>query len=79
MSAINKIYVKVLVLVLRWENLICGISSIVQSALIAVCGSEQFSPEVKKDLASKHQFCKTNTEHQINWGAPGRMAIGISY
>jgi hypothetical protein len=63
----------------RREKLICSFSWIVQPAWIAVYGIEQFSLEVSRDLASKQKFCQTNTEHQINWGAPKQTVIGIIY
>lgn len=77
MTVINKIYPKVLVSMLRREKLICSFSWIVQSAWIAVHGIEQFSSEVSRDLASKHKFCQTNTQNQINWGVPKQTVIGI--
>ncbi|TBR59459.1 hypothetical protein BLD44_004980 [Mastigocladus laminosus UU774] len=77
MTVINEIHPKMLVSVLRREKLICSFSRIVQSAWIAVCGMEQFSSEVSRNLASKHKFCQTNTQDQINWGVPNQTVIGI--
>lgn len=77
MTVINKICPKVLVSMLRREKLMCSFSSIVQSAWIAVYGMKQFSSEVSKDLASKHKFCQTNSQNQINWGVPKQTIIGI--
>ncbi|PLZ56944.1 hypothetical protein CEN40_02830 [Fischerella thermalis CCMEE 5205] len=79
MAVINKIYPKVLVSMLRREKLICSFSWIVQPVLIAVYAIKQFSLEVSRDLATKQKFCQTNTEHQINWGAPKQTVIGIIY
>jgi hypothetical protein len=77
MTVINKIYLKVLVSVLPREKLICSFSWIFQPVWIAVYDIRQFSLEVRRDVASKDKFCKTNTEHKTNWGAPEQMAIGI--
>ncbi len=77
MAVMDKIYPKMLVLMLRREKLMCNFSCIFQSALIAVHIIKQFSSEVSRDLASKHKFCQTNSQNQINWGVPKQTIIGI--
>ena len=79
MTNINKIYLKVLAPVLERENLICGYSWIIQPAELAVNVNTQFSAEVRQDLATKHLFSKSTTDHQLNWGAPEQMVVGSNY
>jgi hypothetical protein len=79
MTALNKIYLKVLVRLLRRENLICSFIWIIEPALRSVCSIRYFSAEVSKNLASQYQFCKTKTDHEIYWDAPEQMAIGASH
>ena len=77
MTAINKIYLQMLVQLLRGENLICSFRWIFKPDWRSVYSINRFSPEVK-GLASKYIFCNSN-DRQINWGAALQMAIGIFY
>jgi len=65
MTAINKIYLQMLVQLLRRENLICSFRWIFKPDWRSVYSINRFSPEVK-GLASKYIFCNSN-DRQINW------------
>lgn len=79
MNGINKIYLRVLVQLLQRENLISSFIWFFQPALRAVYTFGQLSPEVKEDLASKHQAYKTKINCEFNCTAPEQMLIGTGY
>jgi hypothetical protein len=79
MTTINKIYLQVLVQLLQGEKLVCSFNWIFQPALSALCNIRYFSPEVRQNLASKHQLCNNKTNYAINSAASERMAISINY
>jgi hypothetical protein len=66
MTTINKIYLQVLVQLLRRENLICSFIWIFQLVMSAVSTIRRCSQEVKEDLASKHRLCNTKTDYESN-------------
>ncbi len=79
MIIINKIYLQVLVQLLRRENLICSFIWIFKLAMSAVCGIRHCSQEVKEHLASKHRLCNTKTDYESNYTAPKQTVIGTSH
>ncbi|MBD2528824.1 hypothetical protein H6G97_04285 [Nostoc flagelliforme FACHB-838] len=79
MTTINKIYLQVLVRLLRRENLICSFIWIFQLAMGAVCGIRHCSKEVKEDLASKYRLHNTKTDYESNYTAPKQTVIGTSH
>jgi|GEM_PF-2699353 hypothetical protein len=66
MTRKNKIYLQVLVQLLRWENLICSFKWMLSSAGSGVYSSGWFWVEVRKDLASEYIF-SDNSYNQPNW------------
>ncbi|MBD2561053.1 hypothetical protein ACEYW6_12275 [Nostoc sp. UIC 10607] len=79
MTTINKIYLQVLVQLLRRENLICSFIWIFQPAMSAVCSIRRCSQEVKQDFASKHRLHNTKTDYESNYTAPKQTVIGIRH
>jgi hypothetical protein len=79
MTTINKIYLQVLVQLLRRENLICSFIWIFQLAMSAVYFIRHCSQEVKEDLASKRRLCNTKTDYESNYTAPKQTVIGTSH
>ncbi len=79
MTTINKIYLQVLVQLLRGENLICSFIWIFELVMSAVCSIRDYSLEVKVDLASNYGLCKTKTDYEINYSVSEQTVIGISH
>lgn len=79
MTTINKIYLQVLVQLLRRENLICSFIWILQLAMSAVCSIRHYSQEVKENLASKHRLCNTKTDYESNYTAPKQTVMSTSH
>lgn len=79
MTTINKIYLQVLVQLLRGENLICSFIWIFQLAMSAVCSIRDCSLEVKENLASKCRLCNTKTDYKINYSVLEQTVIDISH
>ncbi len=79
MNAINKIHLQVLVQQLQRENLICSFIWFLQPALRAVYIIEKLSPQVRRDLASKHQLHKTESDCDLNCPVIEQLTICTSH
>ncbi len=79
MTAINKIYLQMLALLLWWEKLVCSPPWISEPRVAILSIFRQLSPLMRKNLVQKYLFRSCRINYPNDWGASIRLTIDVNY